>query len=63
MARLKGSKDKKQRKKRTKKSMCFNGHNTELVGRTGSGNCKRCQSEYYKVRREFIKKYFKIKHS
>jgi hypothetical protein len=37
---------------------CTKGHNIAEVGRTKSGNCKVCNQEYYKIRREFIKKNF-----
>ena len=40
------------------KETCIKGHNIALVGRTKSGNCKQCQSDYYKVRREFIRDNF-----
>jgi hypothetical protein len=61
MARLKGSKDKEIRKQRAKEKFCSKGHNISVVGRTKSGNCKKCQSDYYKERREFIRKYFNKK--
>ena len=53
MARLKGSKNKKGIAK-----FCSKGHNIALVGRTKSGNCKQCQSDYYKIRRQFVKDNF-----
>jgi hypothetical protein len=53
MARLKGSKNKKGVSK-----FCFKGHDISLVGRTDSGNCKQCLRDYYRVRREFIRKNF-----
>jgi hypothetical protein len=47
--------------KGSKKGFCAKGHNLDKVGRTKSRNCKKCQSDYYKERREFIKKYFNKK--
>jgi hypothetical protein len=41
-----------------RKLTCSKGHDISIVGRTKSRNCKQCQSDYYKERREFIKKYF-----
>jgi hypothetical protein len=43
------------------KPVCKNGHDISVVGRTKSGNCKQCKSDYYRIRREFIKKYFNEK--
>jgi hypothetical protein len=40
------------------KPTCSKGHDISVVGRTKSGNCKQCKSDYYRIRREFIKKYF-----
>jgi len=40
------------------KPTCAKGHVIAEVGHTESGNCKKCQSDYYKVRREFIKEHF-----
>jgi hypothetical protein len=40
------------------KNLCSKGHNISTTGRTKSGNCKQCQSDYYKIRREFIRKHF-----
>jgi hypothetical protein len=40
------------------KLTCSKGHNFSLVGKTKSGNCKQCKSDYYRVRREFIKQHF-----
>lgn len=37
------------------KPQCAKGHDTSLTGRTPSGNCKQCQSDYYKSRWQFIK--------
>jgi hypothetical protein len=45
------------------KAQCNKGHNISEVGRTKAGNCKKCQAEYYRVRREFIRKYFNEKPS
>ena len=56
MSRPEGSKNKKGVDK-----FCSKGHEIDLVGRTDSGNCKKCQSDYYKVRREFIKEHFNEK--
>lgn len=44
---------------RHKKVKCKNNHEIATVGRTPSGNCKQCQSEYYKKRWDFIRKNFK----
>jgi hypothetical protein len=63
MARLKGSRDKKDRKIRNKKLTCSKGHDIAVVGRNSSGNCKKCRYEYDAVRREFIRKYFNEKPS
>ena len=41
------------------KPICSKGHDISVVGRTKAGNCKQCQSDYYKARWEFIKKNFK----
>lgn len=35
------------------KPTCSKGHVIADVGRTKSGNCKQCKSDYYKVRRQF----------
>lgn len=40
------------------KLLCNKGHETVIVGRTTSGNCKQCHSDYYKVRWEFLKENF-----
>jgi len=40
------------------KETCAKGHLFSEVGKTESGNCKKCQSDYYKVRREFIRDNF-----
>ena len=40
------------------KETCSKGHIIAEVGRNSSGNCKKCQSDYYKIRREFIKEHF-----
>lgn len=40
------------------KPICSKGHIIAEVGRTKSGNCKQCKSDYYKVRREFLKEHF-----
>lgn len=40
------------------KPTCSKGHDISIVGRTKSGNCKQCQSDYYRVRREFIRNNF-----
>ena len=45
------------------KSTCSKGHNISYVGRTESGNCKQCQADYYRIRREFIKEHFNEKPS
>jgi len=37
---------------------CSKGHIIAEVGRTKSGNCKQCKSDYYKVRRQFVKDNF-----
>jgi hypothetical protein len=50
MARLKGSKNKKGVSK-----FCSKGHEIVIVGRTKAGNCKQCQSDYFKKRWEFIR--------
>lgn len=41
-----------------KQLKCSKGHDLSIVGKTKSRNCKQCQSDYYKVRREFIRKNF-----
>jgi hypothetical protein len=40
------------------KETCSKGHIIADVGRTKSGNCKKCNQDYYKIRREFIKEHF-----
>jgi hypothetical protein len=40
------------------KEICSKGHDISVVGRTKAGNCKKCQSEYYKERWDFIRKQF-----
>jgi hypothetical protein len=45
------------------KLVCKNGHNISVVGRTSSGNCKKCQSDYYKARWKFATKRFNEKPS
>jgi hypothetical protein len=45
------------------KPVCKNGHDIAEVGRTASGNCKQCKSDYYRVRREFIREHFNEKPS
>lgn len=40
------------------KETCSKGHDISIVGRTKSGNCKLCNQEYYKIRREFIRDNF-----
>jgi len=54
---------KKQKLKTGPKSKptCAKGHNIAVVGRTKSGNCKQCKSDYYRVRREFIRDHFNEK--
>ena len=42
---------------------CSKGHIIAEVGRTKNGNCKQCQHDYYKVRREFIKEHFNKENS
>jgi hypothetical protein len=61
MARLKGSKDKKQRKKRAKSLTCTKGHDIAVVGRNSSGNCRKCRQEYDAIRRKFIREHFNEK--
>jgi hypothetical protein len=45
------------------KATCSNGHDISVVGRTKAGNCKQCQSEYYKARWDFVRKNFEQKPS
>lgn len=40
------------------KPTCKNGHKISEVGHTKSGNCKKCQKEYFKARWDWIKKTF-----
>ena len=40
------------------KPTCSKGHNILIVGRTKSGNCKKCKKEYSQVRQQFIKEHF-----
>ena len=40
------------------KPNCPKGHIIAKVGRTKAGNCKKCQSDYYKERWDFIRKQF-----
>jgi len=40
------------------KLKCSKGHVIADVGRTKSGSCKKCQSDYYKERWNFIRKQF-----
>jgi hypothetical protein len=42
------------------KDVCSKGHIIAEVGRTKSGNCKKCKQEYSKIRQQFIKDNFKI---
>jgi hypothetical protein len=42
------------------KLVCSKGHDISVVGRTKSGNCKKCKQEYSQVRQQFIKDNFKI---
>jgi hypothetical protein len=44
------------------KPKCKNGHDISVVGRTKSGNCKKCKSDYYKKRWQFVTKHFNEKH-
>lgn len=43
------------------KRTCSKGHDISLLGRTKSGNCKQCNTNYYKERWDFIRKQFKNK--
>lgn len=45
------------------KAVCSKGHNIAVVGRTKAGNCKKCQSEYYKARWQFVRENFEQKPS
>lgn len=42
------------------KILCSKGHDTNIFGRTKSGNCKKCKQEYSQIRQKFIKDNFKI---
>ena len=38
------------------KSKCSKGHIIAEVGRTKAGACRKCQSDYYKIRWNLIRK-------
>jgi hypothetical protein len=51
--------EEKPKQTRRKKVKCKNNHDIAVVGRTPSGNCKKCQSDYYRKRWDFIRRNFK----